>query len=211
MAPAWTLEKGRVWMCMCVRAGVPGTSSSNSPASLLSSPWLEEASLLGVSSSVVTLPPASSSCSGSLSLGEVEWNAAGPGVTSWLCGPARPFPSRGFAFLICKMVSILSSLALWLDTAHNCDCPLSFSLFKVLRLQPRRLGHCSPRPPGGRSALLALVARAAARGPISGPPRPGDRSFPFLWWFSADRWTSIYQFPVFICLLPRWRLGKVLL
>ena len=158
MAPAWTLEKGHV--CMCVRVGVPGTSSSNSPASLLSSPWLEEASLLGVSFSVVTFPLVSSSCSGSLSLGEVEWNAAGLGVTSWLCGPARPFLSWGFAFLICKVISILSSLALWLDTAHNCNCPLSFSLFKVLCLQPRRLGHCSPRPPGGRSALLALVARA---------------------------------------------------
>lgn len=98
MAPAWTLEKGCV--CTCVRAGVPGTSSSNSPASLLSSPWLEEASLLGVSFSAVTLPPSSSSCSGSLSLGEVEWNAAGLGVTSWLCGPASPFPSLGFAFRI---------------------------------------------------------------------------------------------------------------
>lgn len=61
MAPAWTLEKGCpgicVWMCMCVRAGVPGTSSSNSPTSLLSSPWLEEASLLGVSFSVVNSSP----------------------------------------------------------------------------------------------------------------------------------------------------------
>ena len=128
-----------------------------------------------------------------------------------LKNPARPFPSRGSAFLICKMISILCSLALWLDTARSCDCPLSFSLFKVLCLQPCRLGHCSPRPPGGRSALLALVARAAAQCPISRPPGPGDRSFPFLWWFSADGWTPIYQFPVFICLLPQWRLGKVLL
>ena len=84
MAPAWTLEKGCPGICVCagvcvcahvctcVCAGVLGTSSPNSPTSPLSSPWLEEASLLGVSFSVVTLPPASSSCSGSMSLSEVE-------------------------------------------------------------------------------------------------------------------------------------------
>lgn len=124
------------------------------------------------------------------------------------CKPL-PFSGLRFSHLKDDLDSILSSPVVGY-------CP-------QLRLSPQLLpfqgamptapeaGTLLPPPPGGRGALLALVARAAAQGPISGLPRPGDRSFPFLWWFSADRWTSVYQFPVFICLLPRWRLGKVLL
>lgn len=52
------------------------------------------------------------------------------------------------------------------------------------------------QPPGGRSALSALVARVAAQCPVGHITPRGAGLHPFLWLFSANSWTSIYKLPV---------------